>query len=186
MASRFEKYLSTSAGDYRTDRDLQNILRNLNRELIKIEGTTQEGLIRAINKIHQETETGAVRVPVDLGNLRHSWFYVTAKGTIGRGGGKAHTPEGQTGKFIGKNAATIAAGHAALLTESIGKTKALAATYKGPFVVAGYSANYALWVHEMLGAKFQRKRAGAKWFEIAIKSKQDEIIKIVKNNAEIR
>jgi hypothetical protein len=53
-------------------------------------------------------------------------------------------------------------------------------------VVAGYSANYALWVHEMLGAHFQRKGAGAKWFEIAIKTKQAEILKIIQSNAKIK
>jgi hypothetical protein len=185
MASRWSKYLSTSAGDFRTDKDLQNILRNLNREIMKIEGATQEGLIRATNKIHQETEKGGVRVPVDLSNLSHSFFYVTAAGRIGKGGGKSYTPEGNAANFVGKNAGQLAAGHAALLTESIGKAKALAATYKGPIVIAGYSANYALWVHEMIGAKFQRKGAGPKWFEIAIKTKQAEILKIIQSNAKV-
>jgi hypothetical protein len=186
MANRFSKYLSTSAGDYRTDRELQNILRNLNLEIGKINGRTQKGLIRATNQIHQETEKGSIKVPVDLGNLRHSFFYVTARGAIGKGGGQSHAPEGVAARFVGPKAGEYAAGHAGLLTESVGKAKSLATMYKGPFVVAGYSANYALWVHEMLGANFQRKGAGAKWFEIAIKTKQAEILKIIQSTAKIK
>jgi hypothetical protein len=186
MASRFQRYLSTSAGDYRTDKDLQNILRNLNKEIVKIEGATQEGLIRATAKIHEETEKGSIKVPVDLGNLRHSWFYTTAAGRIIAGGSTPKMIGVPTGNFVGKNAGQLSAGHMAMKTEMTGKAKALSAAYKGPFVIAGYSANYALWVHEMLGAKFQRKGAGAKWFEIAIKTKQPEILKIIQSTAKIK
>jgi hypothetical protein len=187
MANRFGRYFDVSAGNYRTDKDLQNILRNLNREIVKIEGRSQEGLIRGVNQIHQETEKGAVKVPVDLGNLRHSWFYITAKGTIGKGGGQSQTPEGNAAKFVGKNAGRLATGHATLLTESIGKAKSLATMYKGPFVIAGYSANYALWVHEMLGMKNpSRPGSGPKWFEYAIKATQDKILKSIQSNARVK
>jgi len=176
MANSYNKFLVTAAGTYRTDRELQNIIYNLNKEIMKVEGATQSGLIRAVNLIHQETEKGSVRVPVDTSNLRHSWFYVTAKGGVG----------GSTGKFIGKNAGRLAAEHAAMRTEMKGKAKSLFTQYKGPFVIAGYSANYTLWVHEMMGAKFKRRGAGPKWFEIAIKNKQGEILKIIQSNAKIR
>ncbi|MDH7554329.1 MAG: hypothetical protein QHH74_11800 [Spirochaetota bacterium] len=171
MANKaFNKFLNTASERHRTDRELQNIVYNLNEEIKKIKGRTQAGLIKAVNLIHQETEKGSVRVPVDLGNLKHSWFWVTARGRIG----------GSTAKFVGKKAGRLAAGHASLKTEMLGEAKSLAIQYKGPFVIAGYSANYALWVHEMMESK------GYKWFEIAIKSKQAEILKIIQDNAKIK
>jgi hypothetical protein len=186
MANAYNKFLVTSAGTYRTDRELQNIIYNLNKEIMKVEGASQSGLIRAVAKIHEETEKGSVKVPIDLGNLRHSWFYVTASARIIAGGSTHKLISEHTGKFVGKNAGRLAAEHAAIKTEMTGKAKSFAAQYKGPFVIAGYSANYALWVHEMMGAKFKRRGAGPKWFEIAIKSKQAEILKIIQSNAKIK
>ena len=165
---------------------LTQVLTRLNQEIGKIEGASQEGLIRAADLIHKETEKGAFRVPIDLGNLRHSFFTVTASAKIGKGGGKSRTPEGRTAMFVGPKAGEIASGHTNMLTEMMGKAKALSTMSKGPFLIMGYSANYAMWVHEMMGAKFQRRGAGPKWFENAIKSKQGEILEIIKRNAKIR
>jgi len=49
----------------------------------------------------------------------------------------------------------------------------------------GFSANYAMWVHENIGASFKRPGAGAKFFEASLKRNKDEIIKIIRNNAQI-
>lgn len=186
MAKAFEKYLVTSAGTYRTDRELQAIIANLNREIARIDGASQEGLIRAAAEIHRETEKGSIKVPVDLGNLRHSWFVVTASSRIVAGGGRTRTADGAAASFVGKDAAKLAAGHTATITEAMGKAKSLSATGGGPIVIMGYSANYALWVHEMIGAKFKRRGAGPKWLEAAFKSKRDEILSIVRNTAKIK
>jgi len=195
MANSYNKFLVTAAGTYRTDRELQNIVRNLNKEIMKIDGKTQAGLIRAVAEIHKETETGSVKTPFDLGNLSHSWFYVTASARIIAGGSTHKLTSEHTGKFVGKNAGRLAAEHAAMKTEMKGKAKSFAAQYKGPFVIAGYSANYALWVHEMMGMSSLKKnkkgemvarRGGPKWFETAIKNKQGEVLKIIQSNAKIR
>lgn len=70
-------------------------------------------------------------------------------------------------------------------------------------VLFGFFAEYALWVHEMIGADFKstRKRygpgegkgrvytprpgAGAKFFESSIKRNKDKILDIIRQNAKI-
>ena len=61
---------------------------------------------------------------------------------------------------------------------------------KGPIVVMGYSANYALFVHEMgqtyPGVNWSRPGSGGKWLEAAFKSNRNKIIETVKKNAIIK
>lgn len=50
----------------------------------------------------------------------------------------------------------------------------------------GYSANYALYVHEMIGpTKWSRPNSGAKWFEYAIKRNVNRILHIIGKRARI-
>lgn len=47
----------------------------------------------------------------------------------------------------------------------------------------GYSANYALWVHEMYGAvNWTREGSGAGWFKDAIDRNHDEILQTIADN----
>jgi hypothetical protein len=49
-----------------------------------------------------------------------------------------------------------------------------------PTVRFGFSASYAWWVHENVGANFRRPGAGAKFLEAALKRNQEEILKIIR------
>jgi len=162
------------------------VLARLDREIAKIQGLTQEGLIRATAKIHEETEKGSVKTPRDLGNLRHSWFYVTANARIVAGGNTGKLVSTETGSFIGPKAGEFASQHSSIKGEMVGKAKALSNVYKGPFIIMGYSMNYALWVHEMVGAHFSAEGTGAKWFQIAIENQKDNILKILRDTARIK
>ena len=73
-----------------------------------------------------------------------------------------------------------------------------------PYVQFGYTANYAAFVHEMVGADFTsarprydkrtkkmkmytpRKGAGAKFLETAITDNKEEILEVVRKNAYIK
>ena len=59
-------------------------------------------------------------------------------------------------------------------------------TAKMKLLMMGYTANYALWVHENIGAKFKRPGSGPKWFEAAIKRNANNIVNIVKDNAKVK
>lgn len=174
---------------------IRNVLRNINREIDKVKGRTLTGLIKAAALIHNETETGAVRVPVDTGNLRHSWFVVTSAGKIVSGGGRSKVVDGGAASFTGASAGTMAADHSAMIKEMRMRAWAFSEINDGPFVFFGYSANYAVYVHEMIDVGpwdpstktgFRRKKSGPKWFEIALNKHQDNIVSIIRKNAKIK
>ncbi len=162
------------------------VLAKLDKEIAKIQGVTQEGLIRATAKIHEETEKGSIKTPKDLGNLRHSWFYVTANARVVAGGSTGKLVSTETGSFQGKKAGEYASQHSSIKGEMVGKAKSLSSVYKGPFVIMGYSMNYALWVHEMVGAHFSAEGTGAKWFQNAIETQKDNIVKIIRDTAKVK
>ena len=58
---------------------------------------------------------------------------------------------------------------------------------KKSVIIFGYSANYALYVHEMIGpVNWSRKNSGAKWFEYAIKRNFNRILAIIAGRAKIK
>lgn len=160
-------------------------LANLNREVKGIENRSVKGLIMAAALVRQETESKYPMTPLDYGNLKSSWFVVTGKG-------KEPNDAGNTGfennPKAGLTASQLRAEHNDAVTECKGIVRANEGT-KGKFLIMGYSANYALFVHEMVEAHFQVKKGrspGAKWFETAFKRNSAKIIQIIKDNAEIK
>jgi hypothetical protein len=58
---------------------------------------------------------------------------------------------------------------------------------KKSVVIFGYSANYALYVHEMIGpVNWSRPNSGAKWFEYAIKRNYNRILALIAGRAKIK
>ena len=61
---------------------------------------------------------------------------------------------------------------------------------KQSVIIFGYSANYALYVHEMIDRgrtiKWSRPNSGAKWFEYAIKRNVDRILYLIAGRAKIK
>jgi hypothetical protein len=54
-------------------------------------------------------------------------------------------------------------------------------------IIFGYSANYALYVHEMIGpVQWTRKSSGPKWFEYAIKRNVNRVLHIIAGRAKIK
>jgi len=160
----------------RTDAQVKIIEANLNRELSALKLRTAKGLVMACAHIRTETEKSPPLTPVDYGNLRASWFVATASRiAVGRG----------TSKFKGPKGAKMIQDHTATVTEAQGIVKTKEAG-KSIVVMAGYTANYALYVHESQGKAFKRTGAGPKWFETALKRNTAKIIQIVKENAQIK
>ena len=109
------------------------VLRNLNRELAKMQTLSMAGLIEAVMLVEQDMYKTPPMVPWDTGNLAGSWF---------------RTPH---------------------------------YTPQGPFVLMGFTANYALWVHENMdsGIKWNKPGSGPKFLEAALKRNKDEILRII-------
>lgn len=133
---------------------IENVMANLNTEMHKIKGRTIRGLIEAQIDVHGDMETKYPKIPVDLGNLRHSYFAVA-----------------NTGKIVGQPPSDVSA---------------KAQAQKDPILMLGFSANYALFVHENLEANFKRAGAGAKFFEVHLQNNTDNILRKVQKHAYIK
>lgn len=117
---------------------LDNVLRNLNKEIKAIEGRSLKGMLLAVAEIRKDIDSVSPLVPVgETGNLRASWF-----------------------------------------AEPLNLPT-------GPAVIFGHSANYAAYVHELLGANFQRPNAGPKWLQSHIRRTKERTLRIIAENARI-
>ena len=156
-------------------RGFDMVMANLNKEILAINERTIQGLIKAAIAVRRETENGAIRTPRDLGNLVHSWFVVTA----------TRTPSGSRAQFTGPKASKMGTEHSAAIAETKLYTKG---NKNKHILIMGYSANYALWVHERLGEniKWKRPHSGPKWFEAAFKRLYDTILLIIKKEVQIK
>jgi len=155
----------------------QKILDNISKAIKDIEGRTLQGLIEAAIDVIRDTELTSPTVPVELGNLRNSRFVTSSRGaSLGEGA-----------KFVNKGKG--AAGRTRKMAQqhsSIMKVYAQAARQeRKPLVTLGYSANYATYVHENVGAKFQRPGSGAKWLQAAVTRNRKRILETIRNHAKV-
>jgi hypothetical protein len=62
----------------------------------------------------------------------------------------------------------------------------------GPAVICGFSANYAVYVHEMLASmtgnpiNWTRPGSGPKFFQSALRRNTDKILEIIRENAKVK
>jgi len=150
---------------------LDNVIFNLNKKLRSIQNKTLISLIEGAKLIYEDMETTSPLIPVDLGNLENSFFIVTSNGAV---------IQGKTPAFVGENAGKISEGHLATIQEARGMG---VSGIKGPYVVFGFGAYYAVYVHEMIEASFQRQGAGALFLSNAIARNSNRIIKLIAQGA---
>lgn len=116
----------------------EEVMKNLNAEIAKIKGVTMNGLIQSSILIRRDMEFTPPLIPIDLGNLRASWFTTTMKSS------------------------------------------------QGPGIVIGFSANYAVYLHEDLTRKnFKRPNSGPKFLQAAIERNTKQILQILNETAKI-
>lgn len=163
---------------------LKEVEVELNRRFQQAEEGSLQGLIAVAANIRRETELVAPATPLDLGNLRASWFSVHAKGP-------ASDPLGKSGRFREGNkksprppgiGARLKAEHTAAKEEYRGEANADKPKIS---LFMGYSANYAAPVHEIalrhpnVEWSPRSPEAGFKWFEAALKRNKNNILKTV-------
>jgi len=146
---------------------LNKVLKRLAASTVAYNELTRAGLIRAGFWILRESNK---IVPVDTGNLRSSgfviWDKMGVKGAIGN-------PTGDT--FRGKNGSKLSKEHGRKV--SVEKAK-LAHILGGTRVEVGYTAYYALYVHENPTAKHKQGKS-YKFLEKAV-ARKGEIMKVIK------
>ncbi len=166
---------------------LEEVVKNLNDRIKEIQGEpTLKGLVRGARIILEDMEKTPPVIPVDTGNLRNSVFTITSQGKV---------EAGQNPTFVDKYYGTSGEGKSIKIPakEFYERHKAVLAFYgsevtklKKPAVVLGFSAYYAWFVHEMVGANFKRPGSGAKFLEAAIKRNTDKIIKVIQEEAKFK
>lgn len=166
---------------------LRTVQMNLNREITKIKGRSLEGLISGAIIIRRDMDKTAPLIPVDTNNLRASAFITTIKGVV------AETD--QSGEITDDEVRND-------YSRAVGEAQSMVVSTGEPTVVMGFGANYALFVHEMVGANFagnperakrtkkkkylRRPGAGAKFFEESINRNKDAVLMEVQKHARIR
>jgi len=150
------------------------VFKNLNAEIKNIKGRTMKGLLKSAIKIRRDMDHTPPVIPVDYGNLRASWFVVSAKKV-----------ESNPPSFKGDNASNIEQQYSAAVGEAVTMTQS---NPNALFLVIGFGANYAAPVHEMIdpGINWKRKNSGPKFFQRAVYANKDTILKIIKENAQIK
>ena len=176
-------------------RNLNIVMANINKEIGNIKDASVKGLINAAIFIRNKTETEAPSTPVDLGNLRSSWFITTASKKVAndkwnKGFRNVKKGKGTYNSAKSTNLASkMAAEHTAAISEA--KSDIQGMNTKGKeFLMMGYSANYAGYVHEYIGGQVVWKRdspqSGPKWFEKAIKTNSKKIFQIVAETSKLK
>lgn len=151
---------------------LDKVLKNLNKELKKIENKTVGSLVKAAILIQRDMEYTPPLTPVDYGNLRSSYFIASVQDLILPGG------------FEGPQATKLTSFSTSIVSNYAQKARA---SKKGQYnVYFGFSAYYAARVHELSGAKFKRPGAGPFFFEASVKRNTATILELVRNEAQIR
>lgn len=148
---------------------LEKTLKSLAKKIRDIRLYNRKGLIKAGLFIQAEAQR---RTPVLTGNLRASAFTVW-----NRSEGKNKQPRFKDATPDGKKIDTekLSSEHAAAVAEASGRVAG--STDIDPEVMVGFSAAYALPVHEVTEAKHTVGQA--KFLQSAIAENQDAIVKII-------
>lgn len=152
---------------------IDNVLRNLNKEIKAIENRTQAGLTAAALKVKAESMK---LTPRDTGNLRASAYVISGGSQIGS------APEFMKkvgGKLVKMEFGAMHETHLARRKSGI----TLHGTVKMPSAEIGYTASYAIFVHEI-----DNNYTVGQWkfLETALFSNQKEILRIIKGYAKIK
>lgn len=167
----------------------EELMDNLNLKIKEITNSSMKGLIESAALIRRDTERSSPKTPVDLGNLRASWFTVTARGKLpddswntGFRNFKADKRHKSMVRLSGTSA-QMATDRANAISEMTAKAKT-SASLGANILIMGYSARYAVYVHENIdpGIKWTRALSGPKWFENSVKRNSGRILKIIQDN----
>lgn len=144
---------------------LDEILKNLNKQIRSIDGDITKGLILGMSLTKADSMKGT---PVDTGNLRGSHYLVFSNGQVE-----------QDTKFDTKDKSgqKVAAEHAGHVSTSLSDVR----SKRGPTAEIGCTAFYAESVHENLEAG--HVTGSSKFLEKAIRKNANQILSLIKRYA---
>ena len=158
---------------------VDDVMKNLNKELKNIKGRSTRGLLEAAYLVRRDMEP---LIPVDTGNLRASWFVVVKGLPTLNASPIFRIKEGKkpTASDI-MQITELVISH----TAGVEMNKGIVEAQQEPTLIMGFTANYAIFVHEMVGANFSRPGAQAKFFEMTLSKDQNAMLEIIRKHAEI-
>jgi hypothetical protein len=155
-------------------RGFDEVMKNLNAAIKNIENRSMKGLIKASIIIRRDMDRTPPLIPVDKGNLRASWFVVTAKKVETNKPAFKH----ESAKVVNKLNESY--------NEAVAESQGMVAGSTS-FIVIGFGANYAAPVHEMIGdINWNRPNSGPFFFKSAVYRNKEQVLKTIRDNAEIR
>lgn len=147
---------------------VDKVLKNLNKEVIKIKSRTKKGMIAAGHLIQRESQK---IVPREFSNLAGSAFVAwSPTGSTTTGKVNPDTPP--------KVAARLKSEHVSILEEEKSK---LPASTTNPVVETGMTAFYAIYVHENLEAKHKEGKEN-KFLQKAVERNQSQILDVIRKH----
>lgn len=156
-------------------KNIAKLMENLNKKAEEYTESSLRAMINFTIDVRRDMEVTSPKIPVDTGNLRASYF-VVANRIINDPTKGQKKPKGEE-----------RVRHAQVK----GMVKTAMQHYNTPAVAFGFSASYAIFVHENVDANFAGKKtgkkkdarrpgAGAKFFESAIARNKSNYVKYLK------
>lgn len=152
---------------------VQKVTYNLRKSIKKIEGTSMAGLFEAALLILREAK---IKTPVDLGNLWNSGYIVASSGDI-----ENETPTFVQDEKAGKKRDLVKMTSDHL--KNISEDAKLVSNPKRMGVIIGFSAYYAMIVHE--DVTMRHTRGEALFLQKAIQRNRKRILEIIRDRAEV-
>lgn len=150
---------------------LELVMKNLNKEIVKLKGRSMAGLIKGGIIIIRDTEKTPPLTPFDLGNLVASKYMVTGLGK--------NTEPSPT--FKGDKKGELKTDH----TSVVSKQKAIAAGKS--LVILGFTANYAAATEENNDPKvWNRPGSGRAYLQSSIKRNQGKVLGVIAQTGKIK
>lgn len=155
-----------------TVKGIDQVLANLNAEMQKMQLASVPGLIECAIVIRRDMETVSPTIPVDTANLRHSFFSVV---TGGNGMSSTQDNKGALNPDSKSRHSVITSAAQSAVSK-----------YNHPSMILGFTAAYAIPVHEDMTAKFKRPGSGPKFFEAALKRNYSKFLQILAKHVKQR
>ncbi len=151
---------------------IEKVMAKLRKELKTIEDKTVSSLVKGAIIIQRDMEYTPPLTPVDLGNLRSSFFITSINQTV------------SPGSFVGPFASEIGSYSSSVVNKYSSRSNTK--NKNGYSVFFGFTAYYATKVHEWDTAIFKRPGSGPFFFEASIKRNASRIITLAWEEAKIK
>ena len=134
---------------------LDQVIANLNKKVNEIENYTTQGVVAAALLVKGEAMR---KTPVDTGNLVNSAYAVW-----------------EGGKQRGDDGGPAADG------AIVGSAKSALSSAKGPTAIIGFTAAYAVYVHE-IDKNYRKPGSSWKFLELALMENEQKILDLIKQS----